>query len=404
VGTYTTTGTKLYRPILGENNWDDEVNTNFDRLSEFGTNVKSYGALGIATDDTASFNAALAAIRSTGVQNTGTLIIPPGWYILDNWQIAAINQLRIIGSGPRSTVLQAKPGAAAAATFTGFQQCHIEGVGFNGNGHTAKGLILKGNAQNTMLVHDRFENATTGCEIVANGANDQVDKNTFINCQAEDSTIGLHVNAVNAQGQIWIGGSQNGCTTGVRLTQGTYSQIGGMSQNCTTSYLLDGGGLWFGLEDVITEGEQISIGGSNFNQVALRRSYLQGSVKCIDQHTFGGTVFAEHCTFNNGPLSFAGNDTVFLDTFCTFNGGAIWAPDGDNHRRISTDGNGVHYYINSTTAKGHQYVSTVAPMGKAGIPADGDIPGVANQMMVVDSANSRLYVRVGGVWKYAALT
>lgn len=42
---------------------------------------------------------------------------------------------------------------------------------------------------------------------------------------------------------------------------------------------------------------------------------------------------------------------------------------------------------------------------KAGVPVDGDFPFTARDgMMAVNSSLSRVYVRVGGVWKYAALT
>lgn len=42
---------------------------------------------------------------------------------------------------------------------------------------------------------------------------------------------------------------------------------------------------------------------------------------------------------------------------------------------------------------------------KAGVPADGDYATTPRDgTLVVDSANNRLYVRVGGAWKYTALT
>lgn len=41
---------------------------------------------------------------------------------------------------------------------------------------------------------------------------------------------------------------------------------------------------------------------------------------------------------------------------------------------------------------------------KAGIPADADFVSPADGIGVVDSTNNRIYFRVGGTWKYAALT
>src|SRR3990172_2212881 len=76
-----TTGTKLYKPALGEVGYDDELNTNFDRLSEFGINVKSYGAVGDGvTDDSGAWIDALAAIPANG----GKLIVPPATYLFAN--------------------------------------------------------------------------------------------------------------------------------------------------------------------------------------------------------------------------------------------------------------------------------------------------------------------------------
>ena len=45
---------------------------------------------------------------------------------------------------------------------------------------------------------------------------------------------------------------------------------------------------------------------------------------------------------------------------------------------------------------------------KAGAPSDADVIGGAGEaadgMLVLDTANERLYVRVGGTWRWAALT
>lgn len=41
---------------------------------------------------------------------------------------------------------------------------------------------------------------------------------------------------------------------------------------------------------------------------------------------------------------------------------------------------------------------------KAGAPVDGDFTTAQDGMVVVDTTNNRIYVRIGGVWKYAALT
>lgn len=49
-------------------------------------------------------------------------------------------------------------------------------------------------------------------------------------------------------------------------------------------------------------------------------------------------------------------------------------------------------------------VGGVTTMTKAGVPSDSDTALDADGTMVLDTTNHRLYVRSGGVWKYAALT
>ncbi len=50
-----------------------------------------------------------------------------------------------------------------------------------------------------------------------------------------------------------------------------------------------------------------------------------------------------------------------------------------------------------------QRVGAALPQTTPGVPADTDFSDVFDGMVVVDTTNSRLYVRTLGVWKYAAL-
>jgi hypothetical protein len=54
--------------------------------------------------------------------------------------------------------------------------------------------------------------------------------------------------------------------------------------------------------------------------------------------------------------------------------------------------------------KGQAFTDGVSTFVKAGAPVDGDFTYIEDGMLAVDSTNNRLYVRVGSVWKYAALT
>src|SRR3972149_4011481 len=109
MGTYTT-GTKLYKPANGESGWDDEANTNFDRLSEFGVNVKSYGAVGDGvTDDTAAIQAAIDAVTTAG---GGTVYVPSGTYIIGSTLTLPLypTPITLRGSGS-ATILKLKDSA-----------------------------------------------------------------------------------------------------------------------------------------------------------------------------------------------------------------------------------------------------------------------------------------------------
>lgn len=54
-------------------------------------------------------------------------------------------------------------------------------------------------------------------------------------------------------------------------------------------------------------------------------------------------------------------------------------------------------------AVGGKYQSIEVP-SKAGVLADADFNDAQDGLLALDSANNRVYFRVGGVWKYAALT
>lgn len=102
MGTYTGTD-KLYKPTLGEQGWDDEVNLNFDRLAEHVANVKSYGAVGNgSTNDTTAINVAIAAISS------GILFFPAGTYIVDAATLNLKANVAWVGVGMGASIIKLK--------------------------------------------------------------------------------------------------------------------------------------------------------------------------------------------------------------------------------------------------------------------------------------------------------
>src|SRR3972149_534307 len=136
MGTYTT-GTKLYKPANGESGWDDEANTNFDRLSEFGINVKSYGAVGDGiTNDTAAIQAAIDALPSSG----GILLSPPGDYLSNGAALTGLpSGTRVIGAGRNASKLRITSGSHDLWSLpAGISKVSFEGITFsvyNGAGH-----------------------------------------------------------------------------------------------------------------------------------------------------------------------------------------------------------------------------------------------------------------------------
>lgn len=81
------------------------------------------------------------------------------------------------------------------------------------------------------------------------------------------------------------------------------------------------------------------------------------------------------------------------------------------------DHEGQVRYVRTTTKTGHVYAARYQAVGttyewvpvtilvKAGAPADTDYESTPpDGAQAIDTTNSRFYVRVGGTWKYAALT
>jgi hypothetical protein len=91
---------------------------------------------------------------------------------------------------------------------------------------------------------------------------------------------------------------------------------------------------------------------------------------------------------------------LYFGTFGTPN---VWTIDGGGHFYCAAD---MFKDIGAMSIRiRNVYVGGAIATGiKAGIPVDGDVTNPFDGMIRIDSTNSRIYVRVGGVWKYAALT
>jgi hypothetical protein len=86
----------------------------------------------------------------------------------------------------------------------------------------------------------------------------------------------------------------------------------------------------------------------------------------------------------------------------TADGYIAWGPgSADLDTRLYRASSGL---LALGTGNGLRVPGAVRTFVKAGAPTDSDIPSPEDGAIVVDSANNRLWVRVGGVWKYVSLT
>jgi len=403
--------------------------TDHGRVIGIWENVKHWGAAGDGvTDDTDAFtSAAEAAGRG------GTVFVPSGVFILNEW--TPPTQVNIRGAGmptvvfleSTGTTLKAKAGAnwvvkLVASTET-LLYPSIGNLMINGN-NTA-GCVTVNEATAPYAVQGaHFENVCffrglTGVKIDG-GIINQNDAASFLNCWWKESVNnGLWLNTPNSQQTTIIGGKISGGAVGVRLSGGTLTFIGGQIDSVTRGFLFDSTDVYMlSIINFIDENLDISIDGSDQwpqQGVWAIHSLFAAYDDVVIIGGSGSNVFrADQCQFNNGQIRYVGADSLVMDNNCIFYPGwGGWVDDSGgtgNNRRIGSDINGSHYYFNNfSTAVGHRYVTgeihgKVATSVKAGTPADGDYYFVANGMMAVDSNTNRLYVRVGGAWKYAALT
>lgn len=389
------------------------------------------GGVPTGSDDTTYFAAALAA------SPTGKIKAGPGTFILNNWAPPTVgggggSGWSLEGAG-FSTILKAKTAAAAAMSLTGLLHVKVSDVAFDGNAKAAHGVIVKGataaSSQGHTFEHVQFNNCDKGV-FVDQGTISQADKNIYIGCQWANNNTGLHVNSVNAQEQLLIGGSFDTHTTAIRLTHGSLTWISGQVQGYTTGILIDGGSVpWLNMRDVILEGGTTDIDGSAAwptNGVVLEHCFLQGTGSMVKMT---GHLHARFCTFSGtGKIDCTGNDLLFIDEMNQFAGGSSFNPTGVNDRRWQVNLNGLQlnqpaanvnqiafgdsgaaaadvnlYRVAANQLKSDDTIigaDGVATKTKAGTPVDGDFATTPpSGTIVVDTTASKIWVRVGATWK-----
>lgn len=322
---------------------------------------KAYGAKGDGvTNDTAAFE-----LARTAAGPGGSICAPPGTYRLKNFNL--LTDQTIYGAGS-STLLKAFAGAEyVLGIIDGIQRTKVESLYIDGNAKAAVGIRIKGGTTSVQMLtfdHLRILNCSIGVEIPNSEPVNQTDKNTYIQVQFGDSTVGMKVNAVNSQEQLLINCSFDTCTTGVELHNGSFTMQGGQFQVGTTAFKITGPANWVDWQGVISEGYTTDIQSVEAawptQGVMLRQCVLQGPEYCVDPGTSSSAVLvAELCTFNTGKVGRATTaDFRFYDLYCTFATGAAYTPSTSFDRRIkwhingleahSHDGNFVGMTANST--------------------------------------------------------
>jgi hypothetical protein len=132
----------------------------------------------------------------------------------------------------------------------------------------------------------------------------------------------------------------------------------------------------------------------------------------------GNVFYSAIFSCNIGFRTYANSDAVWntyfgvIDNSDVSNSYDIYDERGNNlflmyFVRLGNSIIGSNSLVFALNYKGWNYLrvlGAVRTFVKAGAPTDSDIPSPEDGAIVVDSANNRLWVRVGGVWKYVSLT
>ncbi len=275
-------------------------------------------ALGDGVRDASA--AVTAALTTAGAG--GTVVLPPGTYVLNEVQLTHDRQT-LRGSGVGSTTILTATGADYAVGLLSKLECKVADLQFDGEG-TKSGLLIQATnavatSQSHKVEHVKFLECLIGLTVqgtTGTPPSDQVDKNTLEDVVFETCGTGLRIKSTNAQMAVVRGFAFNSCPIGVHLSNGELS--------------LDGGGFQYNDNDQVG----ILLDGVNIDTLNLRNVWSEAGalltgIKHIDAVS-GATdgwpidgVIAEHCTFVSGTIemgliSGAGTVPVFTARHCRF--------------------------------------------------------------------------------------
>ncbi|MEU6348939.1 glycosyl hydrolase family 28-related protein [Streptomyces sp. NPDC047072] len=404
-------------------------------------NVKDFGAVGDdATDDTAKIQDAIDQAAVGG----GTVYFPPGRYVVKpSGSTPALtvpgNNIRIVGANNRASMLRkgadglllrlSGPGADNSGA-THRRYCSIDNLGFNGNSLT--GPLLELYYTDNCYFRDVYMTSNQGICVDAVELWDSRFYNLVIESSSGPAASTAHPN-------IWL---RNTSTA----TAGAWGHsTDNINQVHFVGCRLEGfgtGGLW------VTQGPAAtnSPNGIHLTDCKFETSQMQGGphlkVDASCKHVHAGNIYAYAGGFASGfstaqnIISWAGTASS-LENVLIANGGTATVNSGvvlyagagttavlrDVVGLYGTKPTGTHiYYEASSTGDflvensygniGGQASGTIPTRNQPGPPLRRVNGAVSDSSftrapldgtMALDTANERLYVRVGGAWKWTQL-
>lgn len=154
----TTPGLALYKPTVGERDWGEEVDANFDAIdAAIGFSVQSFGAVGDGvTDDTSAIQNALDAAGGAG---GGVVLMPRGSYRITSTLTITTPGTALVGAGnggaPKVAAVNPQYEPVTELVWDGnttdpmlrvtfVNGLRLEGFSLNGDDNCAIGVLLEG--------------------------------------------------------------------------------------------------------------------------------------------------------------------------------------------------------------------------------------------------------------------
>ncbi|MFB6619343.1 glycosyl hydrolase family 28-related protein [Streptomyces sp. NPDC085524] len=406
--------------------------------------VKAHGAVGDGSaDDTAAVQRALDAAAAAG---GGTVYFPVGKYLVKpaaGTPALAVKAdgIRLAGAGAKASMLikggdgillrMSGTGAAYSTGATHRRYCSVENLGFNGNGKT--GLLLELYYNNNSYFRDVFMTSNKDLCIDAVEFWDS----RFYNLVIEDCT---GTTASTTQPNIWLRNASSATEGAWGHSKDNINQIHFIGCRLEA---FGTGALWIGQGAVTTNNPNgIYITDCKFETSRMQGGpHLKTDAGC--RHVYATNIYCYAGDFAAGTpatarniISWAASASALENVVianrdkATVNAGvALYSGPGSTAvlRNVvglyATAPTGTHIYYeqsstgdfrveNSYGTTGAQATGTI-PVKNAPNPPLRLVPGPVTDAsftrqpldgtMAVDSANKRLYVRVGGQWLWSAL-